>query len=151
MTWNIEDFDIKKNSREGEWCQLVNPATGEDLSIEIDGVEIKSRVKMLGPKSEAGIKAKAQAERATREHEAKIKKLSKEGRDFIPSEDEITKSERKDIDYVKAMAIDWEGIPDGKGGAAKFTEKEKERVLNVDGIRIQLIQWSVSALNFIRS
>lgn len=150
MTWNIEQLDIKKNSREGEWCQLVNPATGEDLSIEIDGVTVKSRVKMLGPKSEAGIKAKSQAERATREHEAKLKKLSKEGRDFIPTEDEITKSERKDIDYIKAMAVDWDGVPDGKGGAAKFTDKEKERVFAVDGIRIQLIQFSVSALSFIK-
>ena len=151
MTWNIEDFDIKKNSRDGEWCVLVNPATGEDLSIEVDGATVKSRVKMLGPKSEAGIKAKALAERVTREHEAKIKKLSKEGRDFVPTEDEITKSERKDVDYVKAMAVEWEGIPNGKGGAAKFTNEEQERVFAIDGIRIQLIQFSVSALSFIKS
>ena len=148
--WNVEDFDIKKNSREGEWCQLVNLKTGEDLEIEIDGVIKKSRVKMLGPKSEAGIKAKAEAEKSVREHEAKLASFEKKNKTYVPSEEEIGKAERKDIAYLKEMAIEWEGIPDGKGGEAKFTEAEKDRIFAADGIRGQLITWTILPKNFIR-
>jgi len=42
-------------------------------------------------------------------------------------------------------------MPDGKGGAAKFSEKEKDRIFAVDGIRSQLITFSLNALNFIKS
>jgi len=149
--WNVEDFDIKKNSINGEWLQLVNPKTGEDLVIEVDGKEVKSRVKMLGVKSKEGIKAKADAERSYREHEAKLKRLEKANKSYLPTDEEIESSERKDIEYCKAMVIDWEGMPDGKGGAAKFSEKEKDRIFAVDGIRSQLITFSLNALNFIKS
>ena len=149
--WNAEDFDVKKNSRAGAWLQLTHPQTGDDLEIEVDGKIIKSRVKLLGPKSEEGIRASAQALRAHRDHKAKEARLEKSGKTYIPSEAEITASEQKDIEYCKAMCIEWEGIPDGKGGEAKFTDKEKDRVFAVDGIRTQLVTWSLNALNFIKS
>ena len=161
--WNIEDFDIKANSRAGEWLQLVHPKTGEDLEVDtVDGV-FKCRVKVLGPKSNEGIKAKADAERAYREHEAKVKRLEKSNKTYIPSEDDIKSSEQKDIEYCKAMVIDWEGMPDGKGvldkngnvkvkhGLAKFCDTEKDRVFAADGLRSQIITWSLNALNFIKS
>ena len=148
--WNPEQFDIKANSRGGEWCQLVNPATGEDLCIEVGGKEIKSRVKMLGPKSEAGIKAMAESKRKVRDQEAREKRFEKRKETYIPSEDEITNNEKSDIEYCIAMSTEWEGIPSSDGGEAKFVKAEKERIFASDGIRSQLITFSVNPLNFIK-
>lgn len=149
--WNPEQFDIKANSRGGEFCQLVNPATGEDLYIVVDGKEIKSRVKMLGPKSEAGIKAMAESKRKVRDQEAREKRFEKRKETYVPSEDDIAANEKSDIEYCIAMSTTWEGIPSADGGEAKFTKAEKERIFTSDGIRSQLITFSVNALNFIKS
>ncbi len=149
--WNPEQFDIKANSRSGEWCQLVNPATGEDLCIEVDGKTIKSRVKMLGPKSEAGIKALAESKRKTLDHEARMKRFEKRKEAYVISEDEITENEKSDTEYCIALAVAWEGMPDGNGGEAKFIKSEKERIFSSDGIRGQLITFSVNPINFIKS
>lgn len=148
--WNPKDFDIKANSRGGEWCQLVNPATGEDLCIEVNGKTIKSRVKMLGPKSEAGIKAMAESKRKVRDQEAREKRFEKRKETYVPSEDEIATNEKSDIEYCLAMATEWEGIPSADGGEAKFIKSEKERIFTSDGIRSQLITFSVNPLNFIK-
>lgn len=149
--WNPEQFDIKANSRGGEWCQLVNPATGEDLYIEVDGKEIKSRVKMLGPKSEAGIKAMAESKRKVRDQEARERRFEKRKETYVPTEDDISANEKSDIEYCIAMSTAWEGIPSADGGEAKFVKAEKERIFSSDGIRSQLITFSVNALNFIKS
>lgn len=148
--WNPKDFDIKANSRGGEWCQLANPATGEDLCIEVNGKTIKSRVKMLGPKSEAGIKAMAESKRKVRDQEAREKRFEKRKETYVPSEDEIDANEKSDIEYCLAMATEWEGIPSADGGEAKFVKSEKERIFSSDGIRSQLITFSVNPLNFIK-
>lgn len=150
--WNPEDFDVKKHSNNGEWCELVNPATGEPLYIEIDGEKIYSRVKLLGPKSKAGIQAKAEAERKIRQIEEKKKRLEKKKELYIPSDDDIAANELSDVEYLKAMTVEWEGIPAKSGkGQADLNDDEMEHIYSSDGIRTQLIGFSVNPVNFMKA
>lgn len=148
--WNPSNFDIKNNSLKGEWFNLTDE-NGDNLFIEIDGKKIESRVMLIGPKTPEGIKIRAEAERAARDYELKVKKADKKGEAYLPSDQEIADNERRDIETIKSLVKAWEGIPNAAlDGEAKCTDEEKERIFAIDFFRTQIIQKHLNPLNFIK-
>ena len=148
--WNPSNFDIKNNSIKGEWFNLTDE-NGDNLFIEVGGKKIESRYLLIGPKTPEGIKLRAEAEREARDYQSKVSKAEKKGEVYLPTEQEMQDIERRDIETIKSLVRDWEGIPNATlDGEAKCTEEEKERIFSVDFFRNQIVKKHFDAKNFIK-
>lgn len=149
--WNPNQYNIKENSKKGAWLQLKDISTQEDLVIEIDGKLVKSRVKVLGPKSSEIKDEAVKAQRRMRDLKAKVDSFERKGKVYNPTKAEEEETEVNDIEFCMSAVIAWEGIPSKDGGEAKFTKAEKEYIFTSDMIRSQIIGFSLQQENFIES